>query len=96
MMDKKICIAGALIRDRFCGTGESSHGLITPQLPSCVNVNHIEEYLERIDYYGLFSFEYGMNNNQAYFFEVNLRNDGTSHFFYQAGANIPLHGLVVR
>ena len=90
MMDKKICIAGALIRDRFCGTGESSHGLITPQLPSCVNVNHIEEYLERIDYYGLFSFEYGMKDGQAYFFEVNLRNDGTSHFFYQAGANIPL------
>ena len=90
MMDKKTCIAGALIRDRFCGTGESSHGVITPHLPSCVNVNHIEEYLKRIDYYGLFSFEYGMKDGKAYFFEVNLRNDGTSHFFYQAGANIPL------
>lgn len=90
MMDKKVCIAGALIRDRFCGTGESSHGLITPQLPSCVNIKHIEEYLDKIDYYGLFSFEYGMKDDHAYFFEVNLRNDGTSHFFYQAGANIPL------
>lgn len=90
MKDKKVCIAGALVRDRFCGTGESSHGLIIPKLPSCVNVEHIIKYLERIDYYGLFSVEYGMVGNQAYFFEVNHRNDGTSHFFYQAGANIPL------
>lgn len=90
MLDKKVCLAGALIRDRFCGTGESSHGLITANLPACVNARHIEQFLERIDYYGLFSVEYGMLGNKAYFFEVNLRNDGTSHFFYQAGANIPL------
>lgn len=90
MMDKKVCLAGSLIRDRFCGTGESSHGLITANLPTCVNARHIEQFLERIDYYGLFSVEYGMLGNKAYFFEVNLRNDGTSHFFYQAGANIPL------
>ena len=90
MKEKKVCIAGALIRDRFCGTGESSHGLITPNLPSCVKVEHIEKYLETIDYYGLFSVEYGLVGEEAYFFEVNHRNDGTSHFFYQAGANIPL------
>ena len=27
---------------------------------------------------------------KAYFIEVNWRNDGTSHLFYQAGANLPL------
>lgn len=90
MADKKVCLAAALIRDRFCGTGESSHGLITAKLPACVNAYHIEQFLEKIDYYGLFSVEYGMLGDKAYFFEVNLRNDGTSHFFYQAGANIPL------
>lgn len=31
-----------------------------------------------------------MLKDEAYFFEVNLRNDGTSHFFFQSGANIPL------
>ena len=31
-----------------------------------------------------------MVEDKAYFFEVNLRNDGTSHYFYQSGANIPL------
>ena len=28
--------------------------------------------------------------NVPYFFEINLRNDGTSNFFYQSGSNIPL------
>ena len=27
---------------------------------------------------------------QAFFYEINFRNDGTSHFFFQAGANLPL------
>lgn len=31
-----------------------------------------------------------MMKDKAYFFEVNLRNDGTSHYFWQTGANIPL------
>ena len=31
-----------------------------------------------------------MLDGKAYFFEINLRNDETSHYFYQAGANIPL------
>ena len=88
MVDGKTCLAGALIRDRFCG--ESSHGIITANIPVCVNTHHIEQFLERIGYYGLFSVEYGMVKDEAYFFEVNLRNDGTSHFFYQSGANIPL------
>lgn len=89
MMDGKTILAGALIRDRFCGTGESSHGVITANIPSCVNTSHIDLFLQKIDYYGLFSVEYGMIKDKAYFFEVNLRNDGTSHFFYQSGANIP-------
>jgi predicted ATP-grasp superfamily ATP-dependent carboligase len=90
MLNGDMCIAGALIRDRFCGTGESSHGLITPKIPSCVDIKLIKYFLEKTGYYGLFSVEYGMLHDKAYFFEVNFRNDGTSHFFFQAGANIPL------
>ena len=90
MKDGRVCLAGALVRDRFCGTGESSHGVVTANIPSCVNIQHIEKFLSIVDYYGLFSVEYGLYKEQAYFFEVNFRNDGTSHFFYQSGANIPL------
>lgn len=90
MWDGKTVLAGAMIRDRLSDSGSSSHGLITNNIPECVNVECISSFLEKIDYHGLFSFEYGLVGDKAYFFEVNLRNDGTSHYFYQVGANIPL------
>ena len=90
LYDGKTVIAGAMIRDRFADSGSSSHGYITCDVPECADTRKIAEFLEKIDYYGLFSFEYGMIGDKAYFFEVNLRNDGTSHYFFQAGANIPL------
>lgn len=90
MWDGKTVIAGAFIRDRWADSGSSSHGYFSKEVPKCADVSKIREFLERIDYYGPFSFEYGMLDDKAYFFEVNLRNDGTSHYFYQAGANIPL------
>lgn len=83
-------IAGAIVLDRRAANGATSHGYVTADIPDCVDITKIATFLERIDYYGLFSFEYGMEQGKAYFFEVNLRNDGTSQFFYQAGANIPL------
>lgn len=90
MWDNKTILAGAMIRDRWADSGSSSHGLITDSIPSCVDTKKIATFLDKIDYHGLFSFEYGLVKDKAYFFEVNLRNDGTSHYFYQAGANIPL------
>lgn len=90
MWDNTTVIAGAFIRDRLSDGGSSSHGYFTEKVPECADMSKICEFLERIDYHGLFSVEYGLLDDKAYFFEVNLRNDGTSHYFYQAGANIPL------
>lgn len=92
MMDGETKIAGYFVRDRLSDIGSSSYGLITNERPVQITEAEVQmmgEYLERIDYYGLFSFEYGLTEDKAYFFEVNLRNDGTSHYFWQAGANIP-------
>lgn len=90
MRDGKTIIAGAFIRDRWADSGSSSHGYFVENVPQCADVAKVQEFVERIDYYGLFSVEYGLLDNKAYFFEINLRNDGTSHYFYQAGANVPL------
>ena len=90
MWDGNTVFAGAFVRDRWADSGSSSHGFFSEIMPSCADTSKIREFLERIDYYGLFSVEYGLLNEKAYFFEINLRNDGTSHYFYQAGANIPL------
>ena len=82
--------AGAMIRDRMADSGSFSHGLMTANISEIADTSKITEFLEKIGYYGPFSVEYGLVGNRAYFFEVNLRNDGTSHYFFQAGANIPL------
>ncbi len=89
MWNGKTEIAGAIVRDRMANGG-TSHGYITKDIPLSADMSKVCEFLERIDYHGLFAFEYGISDGNAYFFEVNLRNDGTSHYYYQAGANIPL------
>lgn len=90
MKDGDVRIAGVLVKDRFIACGDGSHGFVTAKYPAGIEENKINTFLKEIDYCGLFSFEYGLYEGKAYFFEVNLRNDGTSHFFHQAGANIPL------
>lgn len=90
MRDGNTLIAGSMIRDRWADSGSSSHGWLINEVPTSVDVSKIKEFVERIDYFGPFSCEYGLVGDKAYFFEINLRNDGTSHYFYQAGANIPL------
>lgn len=89
MMNGKTEIAGAIIRDRLA-VGISGHGLVTSNIPSCVDIEKITQFLGRIDYKGLFGFEYGVMNGKAYFYEVNLRNDGTAHCFYNAGSRLTL------
>lgn len=90
LKNEEIILAGSMIRDRFADSGSSSHGYLIDMIPQSAHINGIHSFLNSIDYYGPFSFEYGLIGDKAYFFEVNLRNDGTSHYFYQAGANIPL------
>lgn len=90
MRDGNVVLAGALVKSRFSDSGAGSFALVTKEIPKSIDTKGIASFLQEIDYYGTFSFEYGLLQNKAYFFEVNLRNDGTSGYFHQAGANIPL------
>lgn len=89
-LDGKVHLAGVLEKDRFCDNGDGSHGVLKAEFPDYIKADLIEKFMERVDFYGLFSVEYLVYNKTAYFIEINWRNDGTSHLFYQAGANIPL------
>jgi len=89
-LEGKTIIAGACVRNRWSDDGCGSFGYITPELPKGVSDLAIARFLEHINFYGLFSVEYALTDKDAYFYEFNLRNDGTSHLFYQAGANIAL------
>ena len=65
-------------------------GHITKGVSELLDMNHVASMLEKIDFYGVFSFEYGRYDGKAYFFETNLRNDGSAYSFYKSGANLPL------
>ena len=87
----EVVISGSMLVDRFSETGSSSYGVIDKGTFGLIDLEVVKKFVNDINYVGLFSFEFGVFNNKAYFFEVNLRNDGTSNFFFQSGANIPLY-----
>ena len=89
-LDGKTHLAGVLEKDRFCDNGDGSHGVLMANIPEYIKAALIDKFMEKVDFYGLFSVEYLVYKGKAYFIEVNWRNDGTSHLFYQAGANMPL------
>lgn len=93
-LDGKTHLAGVLEKDRFCDNGDGSHGVLMEDFPEYINQELIYKFIEKVDFYGLFSVEYLVYQRKAYFIEVNWRNDGTSHLFYQAGANLPLLWLM--
>lgn len=86
----EIKLAGSYYKDRWSDDGGASHGFLVPDIPEAAKKESIYSFLKEINYYGLFSVEYGLLEDKAYFYEFNLRNDGTSHIFYQCGANLPL------
>ena len=88
--DGKTILAGICIRNRWADDGCGSFGYITPDIPEAINQTGIAAFLERIDFRGLFSVEYAITKDNAYFYEFNLRNDGTSVLFYNAGSNLAL------
>ena len=65
--------------------GLNAYGKLSPisgqLLRNCLH------YLEEIDYYGLFSFEFA-NNSTSFFIELNLRSDGLLFFYDAAGISL--------
>lgn len=88
--DGRTILAGAYVMDRYSDDGGGSHGIVSPELPECIDPEPIKRFLDIIDYHGLFSAEFGLEDGVAYFYEFNLRNDGFTHLTYQGGANLPL------
>ena len=83
-------LAGICVRNRWSDDDCGSYGYIMDVIPDSVCKTGIEHFLERIDFHGLFSVEYALTQDKAYFYEFNLRNDGTSVLFYNAGSNVAL------
>lgn len=86
--DDEVIVSGTCYRDR--GLNDISHGQVKTSISELIDIKLVQKMLEKIKFHGLFSFEFGEYNGKAYFFETNLRNDGTTYTFFKAGANFPL------
>lgn len=76
---------------RHIGEGDvSSAGFVTQGLPTTIDYRVIDIFLNRLNYVGPFSIEMGIESGKPYFFEINLRNDGTINYYTKIGVNIPL------
>lgn len=68
--------------------GDYTHALVSTdvetELPELAKVHSL---IKALGYIGPFSVEFGHEKGVNYFFEVNLRNDGTSHYPLNMGIN---------
>ena len=67
-----------------------SYSCLSSEIPSQLgNFDKIKDFVRAIGYKGLFSVEFMITKDKAYFLEINLRNDGTCYITTQAGVNMP-------
>lgn len=89
--DGRTWLPGAFKKERwYLKGGDASYGVISTQVDKFFPQQaEVCAFLERLGYYGPFSVEFGMMGGVLYFYEINLRNDGTSHYFHKAGIYVP-------
>lgn len=88
MRDGKVVISGVMYQDRFAESGFASHGTVTSSIPDYIDVGKLVSFVKEVDFYGPFDFEFGIENNTAYYFETNFRCVGPTGFFNKSGASV--------
>lgn len=69
--------------------GDYTHTLVFTDAASHLSdLAAVHKFVQNLGYVGPFSVEFGVEKGKNYFFEINLRNDGTSHYPLRAGVNM--------
>lgn len=85
----EIWIPAAVIKPGVSAIGEYTHAIISTDVEKYLpEIDKVKEFIHKLCYQGPFSIEFGHEDGRNYFFEVNLRNDGTSHYPLNAGINL--------
>ena len=70
--------------------GEYSYAWVTTDVKKHLpEIDNVKNFIRKLGYIGPFSVEFGLENGRNYLFEINLRNDGTSHYILNTGINLP-------
>lgn len=90
----EVFLPGALHKIHTCSDtnnlGMMTYSYLSPDIPSQIgDIKKLKDFVKKMGYHGVFSVEFMITRNKAYFLEINLRNDGTCYITTQAGVNIP-------
>lgn len=89
---KKNHIVGGLHKHKCCkdtnNMGMFVSGETTEKIPHSIDISKLDVFLDAIDYEGLYSLEFMIASEKAYFTEINLRNDGCLFCWTNAGCNM--------
>lgn len=89
--DGKVVIPTLVKKPGVEATGEYTHAIISTDIDSNLpEKQQVISFVKSLGYVGPFSIEFGLEKGKNYFFEINLRNDGTSHYPLGMGINIPM------
>lgn len=70
--------------------GMATYACLRKQMPPFINEENINNFFSIINYSGLYSIEFFIKGDKAYFIEINLRSDGNTFIPYFGGVNLPL------
>lgn len=85
----EIIVPGTIIKTReWPYRGVTSTTIMKKRLNN-VDIVNIKSFMSDIGYYGIFSLEFAVKDNCAFFLEANFRSDANNYTATAAGVNIP-------
>lgn len=84
-----VWLPAVVIKPGVSPIGEYTHAVISTDVERYLpEIENVKAFVANLGYQGPFSIEFGLEKGKNYFFEINLRNDGTSQYPLSAGVNI--------
>lgn len=84
----EIWIPAVVVKPGVSARGEYTHAVVSTDVNRYFpDLEKGKNFVRKLGYRGPFSIEFGHEKGHDYFFEINLRNDGTSHYPLNAGIN---------
>ena len=85
----EIWLPAVVVKPGVSFRGEYSHAFITTDIKKYLpEFEAVKAFIKSLRYYGPFSIEFAHEKGKNYFLEINLRNDGTSHYPMNMGINL--------
>lgn len=84
-----VWISSIVYKPGVSSIGEYSYCFVSTDVDKYLpEKKELIDFVKSLHYVGPFSVEFGVVGTKNYFFEINLRNDGTSHYPLDMGVNI--------